>query len=78
MISSAQEGIDQEKEKNFEDAQGFCEREGGNLITVSGEDINQFLVVNGLTYVIFCSVYLHDECKIDSDTSHTFLSIFII
>ena len=53
MISSAQEEIDQEKEKNFEDAQGFCEREGGNLITVSGEDINKFLVVNGLEYVYF-------------------------
>ena len=52
MISSAQELSDEEKEKNFEDAQGFCEREGGNLITVSGGDINEFLVDNGLEYVI--------------------------
>ena len=53
MISSAQKEIDSEKEKDFQGAQSFCKREGGNLITVSGEDINPFLVDNGLGYVIF-------------------------
>ena len=44
MISSAQVGVNMETEMNFYSAQSFCQREGGDLITVYGEDIHQFLV----------------------------------
>ena len=55
MVSSAQYGLkDEEKEQNFEEAQDFYQRQGGNLITVTGAAMNQFLVDNcQLEYVMF-------------------------
>ena len=41
MVSSAQEV---EMEKDYFEAQTFCDRQAGGLITVSSEEINKFLV----------------------------------
>ena len=62
MVSLAQRDLRDEKDKrNFEDAQKFAQRQGGNLITVTGADINDYLADNcRLEYVMF--LYLISYC----------------
>ena len=44
MISSKQKPDNDKTEQNYNDARSVCERQGGHLITVYDEYINQFLV----------------------------------